>query len=200
MAMKRYSSVAAYLKALTTWQAEVTKLREIINSTELIETVKWGVPCYVHKEKNVVGLAAYNNYFGMWFHQGVFLKDESNVLINAQEEKTKALRQWRFESIKDIKVRLIKSYLKEAIQLVEDGKEVKPERGKAVVMPKELTNALAMNKKAKACFDKLTPGKQREFADHISEAKRSETKVKRLAKILPMIEHCVGLHDKYRNC
>ena len=153
-----------------------------------------------HNGKNVVGLAAFQNYFGMWFHQGVFLKDESEVLINCQEGKTKALRQWRFESAKDVKVRLIKAYVKEAIQLVEDGKEVKPDRNKAVVMPAEFASALAKHKKAKTAFDKMPPGKQRDYAEHISEAKRPETKVKRLAKIIPMIEKGGGLHDKYRNC
>ena len=46
--MKRYSSVDAYVKELTAWKNEITRLREILNSTELVETVKWGAPCYTH--------------------------------------------------------------------------------------------------------------------------------------------------------
>ena len=34
---------------------------------------------------------------------------------------------------------------------------------------------------------KLTKGKQREYADYIAEAKRDETKTRRLEKIVPMI-------------
>ncbi len=52
----------------------------------------------------------------------------------------------------------------------------------------------------KKAFDAMTPGKRREYADHISEAKRTETKTSRLAKILPMIAAGAGLHDKYRKC
>ena len=63
-----------------------------------------------------------------------------------------------------------------------------------------MKQALTKNKQAKASFDKLTKGKQREYADYIAEAKREETKVKRLEKILPMIKEGKGLHDKYRNC
>ena len=37
-------------------------------------------------------------------------------------------------------------------------------------------------------------------AEYISDAKRDETKVKRLAKIMPMIQEGKGLNDKYRNC
>ena len=52
----------------------------------------------------------------------------------------------------------------------------------------------------KAAFDKLSPGKQREYTEYISSAKRDETKQKRIEKILPMIDAGIGLHDKYRNC
>ena len=60
---------------------------------------------------------AFKSYFGLWFHQGVTLKDEASVLINAQERKTKALRQWRMTSVKDIKPAIVKRYLKEAIEI-----------------------------------------------------------------------------------
>ncbi len=54
--------------------------------------------------------------------------------------------------------------------------------------------------KAKTSFATLNPGKRREYADYVASAKRNETKVKRIEKILPMIESGVGLHDKYRTC
>ncbi|MEL7473318.1 MAG: YdeI/OmpD-associated family protein, partial [Planctomycetota bacterium] len=44
------------------------------------------------------------------------------------------------------------------------------------------------------------PGKQRQYNEHVSEAKREETKLKRVEKIKPMILEGVGLHDKYKNC
>jgi uncharacterized protein YdeI (YjbR/CyaY-like superfamily) len=46
----------------------------------------------------------------------------------------------------------------------------------------------------------MTPGKQREYCEYISEAKRDATKLKRLEKIIPMIIEGVGLNDKYKNC
>ena len=121
------------------------------------------------------------------------------ILINAQEGKTKALRQWRFQSKKEINSRLIKAYVNEAISLQKEGLEIKPARGQKVKIPPQLRAALSKNKRADAAFRTLTQGRQREYADYIAEAKREETKVKRLARTIPMIVAGKGLNDKYRN-
>ena len=196
--MQRYNSVDEYIDNSESWQDELKLLRSILTTTELEEAVKWGAPCYTFRGKNVVGIGAFKSYVGLWFHQGALLSDPKRVLINAQEGKTKALRQWRFATKKEIKKQTIKSYIKEAIALQEQGLEIKPNKSKPLVIPAELKSALGKNKKAKANFDDLTKGRQREFADYISEAKRDETKLKRLKKILPMIVAGRGLNDKYR--
>ena len=72
----------------------------------LEETVKWGGPVYVADGKNIVGLGAFKSYFALWFFQGALLADQEKVLVNAQEGRTKALRQWRFENKREIKTRL----------------------------------------------------------------------------------------------
>ncbi len=196
--MLRFKTVDAYIKSEKVWQDELIQLRKILNSTPLVEEVKWGAPTYTHKGKNVVGLAAFKDYFGIWFHQGVFLTDKNNVLINCQEGKTRGLRQWRMAGKKEIKPRIIKSYVMEAIGLVEQGKSIKPQRGKPVVIPPQLKAALETNNKPATAFEALTLGKKREYTEYIADAKREETKLKRLDKILPMIESGVGLNDKYR--
>lgn len=198
--MKRYESVDAYIEGAEQWQAELMQLRKILQSTPLEETVKWGAPCYTFEGKNVVGIGAFKSYVGLWFFQGALLQDPENVLINAQEGKTKALRQWRFTTKKEIKSRLIKAYVNEAIQLQASGKEVKPARNQPVAIPPELDKALQQDSAARNAFQSLTPGRQREYAQYIDEAKRDATKAKRLEKILPMIRDGLGLHDQYRNC
>lgn len=198
MAMKKYRNVEQYFDELTQYEKELGKLREILNATDLEETLKWSIPCYTYNGKNVCGISAFKSYFGLWFFQGALLTDPDDVLMNAQEGKTKAMRQWRMEKLKDIKVRTIKKYVKEGIELVKDGKQIKPTKKKTLVVPDLLESALAKNKKALEQFSKLTPYKQREYAEYISDAKRDETKVKRLAKIMPMIASGKGLNDKYR--
>jgi uncharacterized protein YdeI (YjbR/CyaY-like superfamily) len=52
------------------------KLRSIIQKSELVETVKWGVPVYTINDKNVVGSSVFKSYDGLWFFQGSYLKDK----------------------------------------------------------------------------------------------------------------------------
>jgi uncharacterized protein YdeI (YjbR/CyaY-like superfamily) len=57
------------------WVEELELLYSIVRSTELEETVKWGGPCFTINGKNVLGIGGFKSYVGIWFHQGVFLKD-----------------------------------------------------------------------------------------------------------------------------
>jgi len=166
----------------------------------MTETIKWGAPVYTFERKNIVGIGAFKSYVGLWFFQGALLNDKKKKLINAQEGKTKALRQWRFNSVKEIEAesKTIKQYLKEAILNQKQGKEIKPERKKLLEIPKELNDFIKKDKKVKESFNSLSLSKQREYAEYISEAKRDETKLKRLFKIAPIILKGKGLNDKYR--
>lgn len=196
--MRRSKSVDDYFAGAQNWPDELARLRDIVSATILSEEIKWGGPCYTYKGKNVVAIGGFKSYFGLWFHQGALLKDDNNVLLNAQEGKTKALRQWRMTSGKDIKPAIIKRYIDEAIALVDHGREIKATRGQPVDVPPELKNALRRTKGATAAFKKLRQGLQREYAEYVSSAKRDDTKAKRITKILPMIQAGVGLNDKYR--
>jgi len=198
--MKKVSSVEEYIEVNSHFSDALTLLRDLINSTQLDESLKWSAPVYSLNGKNVVGLGAFKQHFGIWFFNGVFLKDEQQLLVNAQE-KTKALRQMRFESIEDIDKAVVLAYVKEAIENQKLGKELKPERkGKTVVIPKELSTVLKVNSELNTSFKALTPAKQREYCEYIESAKREATKQTRLDKITPMILKGVGLHDKYKNC
>ncbi|MGB0428851.1 MAG: YdeI/OmpD-associated family protein [Bacteroidia bacterium] len=181
------------------WGDEIQALREVMLSTEMVETVKWGVPYYTLDKKNVIGIAGFKDHLALWFTNGVFLKDELGVLMNAGEGKTKGLRQWRFSSINQIDKKAILDYVKEAIENQKRGLEVKPEK-KQVAMPDELANALDNDKVLKEAFDALTPGKRKEHAEHIGSAKQEKTRLSRLEKCVPMIKSGVGLNDKYKNC
>lgn len=173
------------------------KLQSILLTTELEEKMKWGIPTYCLKNKNVAGIGAFKSFAGLWFFNGVFLKDTANVLINAQEGKTKGMRQWRFASMNDINEKLVLEYVKEAIQNQKDGKEIKPEK-KPLIIPEELKEVLASDSQLSEAFESLSLSCKREYAEHIADAKRLETKQKRLEKIIPMILDKVGLNDRYK--
>ncbi|WP_299157644.1 DUF1801 domain-containing protein [uncultured Tenacibaculum sp.] len=193
--------VTQYITDKNTWTQELNLLRSVLLELPLEEAIKWSAPVYTYKNKNILGLSAFKNYCGLWFFQGSFLKDDKKVLENAQEGKTKAMRQWRFYKLEEIDVSLVKEYVLEAIQNSEEGKELKPKRNtKPLIIPIELQLELDKNQELQECFGKFMLSKKRDYADYISEAKREATKLKRLEKIIPMILSGVGLHDKYKNC
>jgi uncharacterized protein YdeI (YjbR/CyaY-like superfamily) len=199
--MKKVSSVEEYIETNEKWSDALVQLRGVLLQTELVETLKWGIPTYTINGKNVCGIGAFKNHFGVWFFQGVFLKDELGILRNAQEGKTKAMRQLNFKSIEEVDKKVLLQYVKEAIENQKVGKEVKPDRTKKeTVIPSELQVEFDKNYELQSAFDSLSPYKQREYCDHIASAKRETTKTSRLEKIKPMILQGVGLHDKYKNC
>lgn len=198
--MKRAASIEEYIASGGDWKESLELLRELLGSTILEETIKWGMPVYTLNNKNVAGFSSFKSWSGIWFFQGVFLKDKEGVLINAQEGTTKGLRQWRFTSANDIRMHrdTILAYLKEAIRNQEEGKEIKPDRNKPLDIPSELQGAFARDPALKDSFDGLSLSKRREYAEHVGMAKREETRLLRLEKIIPMILEGIGLSDKYR--
>jgi len=179
------------------WEEELLFLKSIIDKTELVETIKWGGPIYVYNKKNVIGIGGFKNYFAIWFLNGVFLKDEKKRLINAQEDKTKSMRQWRFTSKEEVNEKEVLEYIYEAIENEKQGKVIKPSKKEAIVS--ELLNAeMAKNADLKEAFEKFSPYKQYEFLEYIETAKQEKTKLSRIEKVIPMILANVGLNDKYR--
>jgi uncharacterized protein YdeI (YjbR/CyaY-like superfamily) len=198
--MEYAKTVDGYIEKHEKWRNQLIHLRKLLASTTLKEEIKWGAPAYTHNGKLIAGIAAFKNYFGIWFFQGVFLKDSQDKLVNAQEGKTKAMRQWRFQEGDSIDEELVLLYIEEAIQNCIDGKEVKVQRKVGVTIPPFLKMTLKNNTQLAEAFKSLTPGKRREYAEYIAEAKREETRQSRLQKIIPMILNGRGLHDKYKNC
>ena len=184
---------------VNSWSEELEFLKSIIAKTELIETTKWGGCVYVLDNKNVIGIGGFKNYFTIWFFNGVFLKDEKKVLVNAQEGVTKSLRHWRFTSKDDIVEAIVLDYIYEAIENEKQGKIIKTQKvGVTIEMPEIFQNELYLDINLAEAFLKFSPYKQKEFLEYIVEAKREETKRSRIEKIKPMILENIGLNDKYR--
>ena len=66
------------------------------------------------------------------------------------------------------------------------------------MVPTVLKKAFQKNKSASDNFKNMRPGLQREYANYVADAKREDTKLRRIEKILPMISQGIGLNDKYR--
>lgn len=179
------------------WEEEIEFLKTILLKTELVETNKWGGIVYTWNNRNIIGIGGFKNYFTIWFYNGVFLPDEKNVLINANEGVTKGLRQWRFTSKKEVEEKLVLHYVKLAIENEKKGLSIKS--GKKEVKPSDFfLSKLEENKELKAKFDAFSPYKQKEFIEYVDTAKQEKTKLDRFEKIKPMLLENIGLNDKYR--
>lgn len=196
--MPKINTVEEYIKVHPKWENQLNLLREILTSYPLTEGIKWGVPVYEMDGKNLFSLGAFKNHYAIWFFQGGLLKENTSLLSNAQEGKTKAMRQMRFDESSKIDKEELSKYIEESIYLHKQGKTIKPLLNQKFKIPSELEELFISDRELKESFLNLSPGKQREFSEHISLAKKEETKLNRLERIVPLIKEGKGLNDKYK--
>ncbi|MEO0901371.1 MAG: YdeI/OmpD-associated family protein [Bacteroidota bacterium] len=197
--MTASEKIEAYYAKEHPFKEGIAILRGIAKQTDAKEDYKWNFPVYTIANKNVLGICRFKHHFGIWFFNGVLLKDSKKVLANAQEGKTKGMRHWKFNTISEIDSEHVLAYILEAIENQKNGLEVKSERkSKSLVVPEILKTLLDGEETLKKTFREFSAYKQREFCEYLMEAKQETTKQKRLEKIVPLIKQGVGLNDKYR--
>lgn len=188
--------VDSYIEKSKKWRHEVEQLRKIILEFHLTEELKWGVPCYTFKNKNIVLIHGFKEYCAILFVKGVLLKDPNSVLIQ-QTENVQAGRQIRFTSARDIveMESVLKTYINEAIEVEKAGLKVDFKNTTGFSVPEEFQSELDNNPTLKMAFDALTPGRQRAYILHFSAPKQSKTRTSRVEKCMPNILDGKGLDD-----
>jgi uncharacterized protein YdeI (YjbR/CyaY-like superfamily) len=178
------------------WREEYALLRTIILDCGLTEELKWGVPCYTLEKKNVVLIHGFKEYCAILFHKGVLLSDPKNLLIQ-QTENVQSARQMRFTSAKEIAklAPTIKTYLKNAIAVEKAGLKVELKTTEEYAVPEEFQKKLDTDPDLKAAFKALTPGRQKGYLFHFSQAKQSKTREARVEKYIPQILDGKGIDD-----
>jgi uncharacterized protein YdeI (YjbR/CyaY-like superfamily) len=189
-----------FFSKATKWQNEYEDLRKVVLDCGLIEGLKWGVPCYTFQNKNIVLIHGFKAYCALLFHKGVLLKDNNNILIQ-QTENVQAARQIRFTNLKEITDlrAVIKAYIFEAIELEKARLEVEMKKTSEFNMPDELEKAFNNNADLKSAFYALTPGRQRGYLLHFSQAKQAKTREARIEKCSLKILDGEGLNDNYKS-
>ena len=183
------------------WQIEVQHLRIVLHDTQeigyqLVENLKWGVPCYTFQDRNIVLIHVFKEYCALLFFKGVLLKDPKGILIQ-QTENVQAARQIRFTSLQEI-IELepeLKAYVHEAIELEIAGLKISLKKTTDFIIPDEFQEKLNAMKVLKIAFDALTPGRQRAYIFYFSQAKQSKTRSARVEKCIPHILDGKGLED-----
>lgn len=190
------SKVDFYFSKATKWQEEFEQLRSIILDCGLNEALKWGCPCYTYQKSNIVLIHGFKEYCALLFFKGALLKDTRGILIQ-QTENVQAARQIRFTDHREIleMEAILKAYIYEAIEVEKAGWGVKLKKTSEFQMPEEFQKALDENPDLKAAFEDLTPGRQRGYLLHFSQAKQSKTRESRIEKCIPQIFDGKGLND-----
>lgn len=198
--MQKAEKLERYFSEEHQFKDAIGILRSLAFKTKMEETFKWSFPTYTLNGKNVIALCKFRNHFGVWFFNGVFLSDPQDVLENAQEGKTQAMRQWKFYSKEEINTQKVLGYINEAMENQRKGIKLirKKQVPIKVVLPELLKNALKKDAGVESAFEKLSPYNKKEYSEYIADAKQEKTKLSRLEKILPMISRGAGLNDKYK--
>ncbi len=177
------------------------RLRSIVHEAcpDVEETIKWGAPNFVHAGGIVCMMAAFKQHasFGFWKQALVVGEDAGRQGMGSIGKLT---------SVKDLppKKQLL-AWIRKAVDLNVQG--IKAPGGRKTskpkpppVVPPELVAALKKDRKARAAWDAFAPSHQREYIDWINDAKRDETRVKRLAQAMEWVAQGKSRNWKYTNC
>jgi uncharacterized protein YdeI (YjbR/CyaY-like superfamily) len=194
--MKMNARVDEFFKKAKEWRKEFDQLRKVCLDCGLTEDLKWGKPCYTYQESNIVLIHGFKEYCALLFFKGALLKDPNGILIQ-QTENVQAARQIRFTNVQQIveMQSVLKSYIKEAIEVEKAGLEVSYKKTSEFAIPQEFQNKLDDSRALKNAFNALTPGRQRGYVLYFSAAKQSKTREARVEKCLPQILEGKGLND-----
>ena len=170
----------------TRWRAEIAALQTILARFDLRVECKWGKPCYMHGDANVVIIQGFKEYCALGFFQGALLKDPKQLLV--QLGQVQAARVMKFTSATDIvaKAPTIKAYLREAIAAAKAGLKVET-KPRELPVPAELADKLRTDPRFKRAFEALTPGRRRSYLFHFAGAKQAATRIARIEKATPAI-------------
>jgi uncharacterized protein YdeI (YjbR/CyaY-like superfamily) len=193
--------VDAYIaRAAPFAQPILEKLRAIVHEAcpGVEETMKWSMPCFMHAGGILCSMAAFKQHvsFGFWKH----------ALVMGEHVERDGMGSFgKMASTRDLppKKELL-ALVRKAARLNEQGVKVPVARKAAPkpppVAPDDLAAALKKNKAAAATFKAFPPSQQREYIEWLSEAKRVETRAKRLAQAVEWLAEGKPRNWKYMNC
>lgn len=179
------------------WKEEFKQLRTIALDCGLSEELKWGQPCYLMNDRNVVLIHGFKEYCAYLFFKGALLKDPKKILIQ-QTENVQAARQIRFTSLAQINKlkKDLRGYIIQAMEVEESGQKVNLKKSEEFKVADEFQKKLDKMPALKKAFQALTPGRQRGYLLFFAAPKQSKTREARVEKYIPTILAGKGLNDE----
>lgn len=163
------------------WGDGLLALRALCREAGLVETVKWGHPCYMHAGRNVALIGALRGDFRLNFFEAALMADPDGVM-ERQGANTQHPDTIRFTDAARVAALtpVIRAYLAEAMGHAEAGRRA-PKAAAEVVLPEELVAALDADPGLAEAFHALTPGRQKSYVINLNGAKGAETRRRRIA-------------------
>jgi len=190
-------------------QPILTRIRELVHKAcpGVVETIKWSRPFFEYKGAILGNMSAFKEHcsFGFWGEEiSAVLRDAEVLQPGAMGSLGRLIR------IQDLPAnKQMLSLLRQAVAFIASGQYTSPiaARNKvakapepAVEAPPEFTKALKASKKASAVFAAFSPSCKREYVEWIADAKRAETREKRIATAIEWISEGKQRNWKYQNC
>ena len=190
-------------------QPILSEIRELVHKAcpQVLETIKWSRPFFEYKGAIIGNMSGFKEHctWGFWGEEVTAKLREMEIL------KPGAMGSLgRLTSVKDLPPRKdMIAILKQAVSYIDKGEYTSPiaARQKVAKAPAppakptpEFAKALKANKKAAAAFDAFSPSCKKEYVEWIAEAKRPETRDKRIETAIEWISEGKQRNWKYQNC
>lgn len=191
--------IDAYLATVPAFALPILqRLREDVHAAcpDVVETIKWSRPHFTLDGKLLCGMSAFKAHcsFGFWEREG------------AEPGQAGAMGDFgRIASLKDLPGRAeLRRQIKAAAALLQAGapRAAKPNRAPRpqLEMPADFAAALVKVKAAKQHYEAFAPSKRRDYLEWVLEAKREETRAKRIAQAVEWLAEGKSRNWKYETC
>ena len=204
------SKVDAYIaKAAPFAQAVLTHVRALVHKAcpDAVEEMKWSHPFFLHNGTILCHMAAFKAHcaFGFWGAEMEKVLKADGVV---QEGGMGSLG--KIASVKDLPPdKKMVAYIQQAAKFIDAGlgdnrvtvarRVVKAPKA-AIETPAEFAAALKKNKAAGKVFEAFSPSCKREYVEWIADAKREETRERRIAQAVEWIAEGKQRNWKYQDC
>lgn len=173
-------------------------LRELVHKAcpETEEKMKWSFPHFDYKGQ-FCNMAAFKHHCSFGFWKASLMSDNHHLF--QFENAMGALG--KITSLEDLPPDdVLLSYLQEAMKLNDEGRKL-PNRqktaDKTLEVPADLLSALQSNAAAKANFENFAYSHRKEYVQWINEAKRGETRTRRIEQAVEMLAQGHSRNYKY---
>jgi uncharacterized protein YdeI (YjbR/CyaY-like superfamily) len=201
---KKDSRMDAYISSAPDFAKPILNhLRALVHNAcpDVEETMKWSRPHFLHKGL-MCGMSAFKQHvaFGFWLGEMVFGEQGKWT-----EEKDGMGHFGRITSLADLPGdKQLLAYIKKAVELNDLGvkRPAAPRMAgnRELIVPDYVTAALKKNPKARAAFEAFSYSHKKEYVEWIIEARREETRQKRIETMLTWLAEGKTRNWKYANC